>query len=408
MAATPCEDSILLTRANKKIADLKEDIRRLSDELLRKDSLLSSFMDVAHGQSKQLASLSAALQDTVAWDPATCPRPSSCSTPNNQSSWADVVACGRKRDSSGAASPPRLTLSNRYAALSDDSPVHPADAPAAPSDLDPTTAPVDTTAFPPLVADSAQVAGHSIVKPNKWPSTRSSTSASRRRILKEAVLRRSGALPRPEPAGNRSPRSDAPASPPHLPSRSHSTDRRLASHGNPLPSSPRPLFSPTTLIVGDSIIRNTRFFNAATHCFPGATVPVILDRLPGLLNSLPSSINRVLVHVGSNDTTRQQSELTKKDFNDLFSLLNNCGKSVYISGPLPTLARGAGRFSRVLGLNTWLQSACRAHHIGFIDNFNLFWNRSSLFRTDGVHPNWMGSRMLAANMQHAVQSATPE
>ena len=64
MAATPCEDSILLTRANKKIADLKEDIRRLSDELLRKDSLLSSFMDVAHGQSKQPASLSAQSLDT--------------------------------------------------------------------------------------------------------------------------------------------------------------------------------------------------------------------------------------------------------------------------------------------------------------------------------------------------------
>ena len=45
---------------------------------------------------------------------------------------------------------------------------------------------------------------------------------------------------------------------------------------------------------------------------------------------------------------------------------------------------GAGRFSRILSLNTWLQSACRIHNIGFIDNFNLFWSRLSLFRTDGM------------------------
>ncbi|AWP15644.1 Hypothetical protein SMAX5B_013840 [Scophthalmus maximus] len=47
-------------------------------------------------------------------------------------------------------------------------------------------------------------------------------------------------------------------------------------------------------IVGDSIIRNIHYFNATTRCFPGATVLTLLDKLPGLLHSLPSSINRVL------------------------------------------------------------------------------------------------------------------
>ncbi|CAJ1061364.1 uncharacterized protein LOC121645396 isoform X2 [Xyrichtys novacula] len=35
------------------------------------------------------------------------------------------------------------------------------------------------------------------------------------------------------------------------------------------------------------------------------------------------------------------------------------GKAVFISGPIPTLARGAERFSCLLSLNTWLLSACR-------------------------------------------------
>ncbi|XP_068561742.1 LOW QUALITY PROTEIN: uncharacterized protein [Cebidichthys violaceus] len=65
--------------------------------------------------------------------------------------------------------------------------------------------------------------------------------------------------------------------------------------------SPRPLFNPTTLITGASIIRNTHFFNAATHCFPGATAQDILLKLPGLLHTLPSTIRQIIVHVGIND-----------------------------------------------------------------------------------------------------------
>ena len=102
------------------------------------------------------------------------------------------------------------------------------------------------------------------------------------------------------------------------------------------------------------------------------------------------------------DIRRLSAELKKRDslvdFKDAFYFLSTCGKSVFISGPIPTLDHGAGRFSRILSLHTWLKCACRVHNIGFIDNYNLFWNRFSLFRTDGVHPNRLGSRMLAANL----------
>lgn len=134
-------------------------------------------------------------------------------------------------------------------------------------------------------------------------------------------------------------------------------ERALSSPVRAQPAPPRPLFSPTILIIGDSITRNVRFFNSVTHCFPGATVPVIQQKLQGLLPSLPSSIKRVIIHVGTNDTALQQS-LTKSDFNHLFNFLKHCGKSVFISGPIPTVGRGAGRFSRFLSLHAWLQSAC--------------------------------------------------
>ncbi|CAJ1073701.1 hypothetical protein D4764_12G0010930 [Xyrichtys novacula] len=164
--------------------------------------------------------------------------------------------------------------------------------------------------------------------------------------------------------------------------------------------SPRPLFPPTTLIVGDSIVRNIRFFNAITRCFPGARVLDILTHLPTLLKSLPTSIQRIICHVGTNDTSLHQTELTKDHFTQLFNFLKNCELSVFISGPIPTSGRGCGSFSRVLSLHTCLQSACQAHSFAFVDNFNLLWNRSSLFKSDGIHPNTAGSRMLAANLQH--------
>uniref|UniRef100_A0A3P9JJU5 SGNH hydrolase-type esterase domain-containing protein n=1 Tax=Oryzias latipes TaxID=8090 RepID=A0A3P9JJU5_ORYLA len=107
---------------------------------------------------------------------------------------------------------------------------------------------------------------------------------------------------------------------------------------------PRPLFAPTTLIVGDSIIRHVRFFNAVT------------------------------LH------------------------------TVLISGPLPGLSRSTERFSRLLGMNTWLQAACLTQKCCFIDNFNLFWNRTSFYCLDGTHPNRMGSSILSANIRYAVQT----
>uniref|UniRef100_A0A3P8SY60 SGNH hydrolase-type esterase domain-containing protein n=1 Tax=Amphiprion percula TaxID=161767 RepID=A0A3P8SY60_AMPPE len=179
-------------------------------------------------------------------------------------------------------------------------------------------------------------------------------------------------MPQFTPAPQRAAAAILPAGPPpprpKSPSKSPSSSAYL---GNLSPVSHRRLFPPTTLIIGDSITRNIRFFNAITRCFPGATVQIILDKLPGIFQSLPSTVRKII--------------------------------AVFISGPIPPYNHGCGLFSRILGLNSWLLSACRTHNTGFIDNFNLFWNRPS-FRSDGTLPNKLGSSVLMGNIQHAVQS----
>ncbi|KAL7388201.1 hypothetical protein ABVT39_008792 [Epinephelus coioides] len=104
-----------LVKADKKISD----ICRLSGELNIKSSMLTTLQEVAHEQSLQIASLTAALQDTVHWDPSAWPPPSSSSTPSCRWSWVEVVGRG-KRGPGCAASTPRLSLSNCYSALASD------------------------------------------------------------------------------------------------------------------------------------------------------------------------------------------------------------------------------------------------------------------------------------------------
>lgn len=294
--ASECRNCVLLQnncmlvqKANKKITDLKEDIRRLSEELQKKDSLLSSSQSVDAEQTMRIAHLNASLQDTVLWDLNADSRPAvSSSTPAHRSSWSEVVSRRPKR-----TSPPPLSLSNRYEALSEADPVRPADDVAPPPVPDPAPGPARE-------ASSSRVVSDARTAPRRSQAV---TSASRRRILKEAVLRHS-VDHHPGPVMSPSPRPTEPDVT-TLPSR----------------SSPRPLFSPTTLLVGDSITRNLRYFNVATHCFPGATVPVILEKLPELLLSLPPSIERVIVHIRSNDAHRGESEVTKGLFNKLFNYL---------------------------------------------------------------------------------------
>ncbi|CAJ1074309.1 hypothetical protein D4764_12G0010930 [Xyrichtys novacula] len=262
-----------------------------------------------------------------------------------------------------------LQLSSRYDVLSV------ADFPPLPGRPDPGPADVGrSAASPPSSAGNEEVNGGMHTGPRRPPPPpRHAYSPTRCKPFREPLQRHS--------AGNRG--SPAPTCAP------------------PPPPRPRPLFPPTTAIIGDSIVRHVRFFNAVTHCFPGATVPTLLHKLPELLGSLPSSITRLVLHLGFNDTSSRQSEVTKDYFKKLFKVLTDCGKSVFISGPLPSFDHGMGRFSRLLSLNTWLHSACPCG-FSFIDNFNLFWNRSPFYRADGVHPSRLGSRVLGDNIRHAV------
>ena len=55
-------------------------------------------------------------------------------------------------------------------------------------------------------------------------------------------------------------------------------------------------------------VRNATINGARTVFFSGATVQDIAEKVPDILNSYPG-VDRIILHIGTNDTTKQQSEL---------------------------------------------------------------------------------------------------
>ncbi|KAL7382659.1 hypothetical protein ABVT39_025993 [Epinephelus coioides] len=87
------------TSQERVLTNLRKDVRRLSEELRRKDVLLSSYIETAAAQNKKIGVLNSTINsstvDTLLWDPLQ-PRSSSCSTPNPESNWSEMIA-RRKR-----------------------------------------------------------------------------------------------------------------------------------------------------------------------------------------------------------------------------------------------------------------------------------------------------------------------
>ena len=301
------------------------------------------------------------------------------------------------------SSPPPLEIKNRFLPLENESPptLH--------------TTPQRTQKPPGSAAPIAESVG-------SRPNLSSGANNGRLQLLKDAVTVRSTpktnhvTLPKPPIV----PPKLRPLIPPHMlkaaPKRSAHKSTVAGSNlpersrPNPSPTVPttrptRPFSNPTVAIIGDSIVKHISSPNTITHCFPGATTTDVIEKFPGVVSSLPLTVEKIVLHVGCNDTSCRRSIETQSNFQHLIEMAISCERVVYLSGPIPTFGRGSESFSRIIHLNSWLSSYCISKKVNYIDNFNLFWNRSELFSHDGLHPSRLGSRVLSDNLRHAVLSS---
>lgn len=218
----PGKDQRLAT-ANKMIANLKNNIHKLSSELRFKSEMLTSALDVAHEQSLQIASLKVAVQDTVHWEPVTCSRLSSSSKPSGDLLWTDAVVRSRSKASRKSASPSNLNTSNHFEALSylgetlipDSSPNKgntggtplPTDVTAGVTTASSSQAATDTTSS--LLTTTSFRPAHPPAVDPYWPGTVSATSLAQQQIIREATSGHSSVATRKAPFG----RTEAASSP---------------------------------------------------------------------------------------------------------------------------------------------------------------------------------------------------
>ncbi|XP_037636978.1 uncharacterized protein LOC119494862 [Sebastes umbrosus] len=163
-----------------------------------------------------------------------------------------------------------------------------------------------------------------------------------------------------------------------------------------------------TLIVGDAAVKDVKSMwskDIKVLCFPKDMVSDLAERILDIVTAHPN-VKNVVLHIGSNDVVKQQSEVLKRDFTGLLNTVSSVNAQVFISGPLPPIRRGVERFSRLLGLNTWLSTACKSHSVHFIDNFNFFWDRRHLFKADGLCLNKSGAKLFNSNLFYFLRHSS--
>ncbi|XP_076843952.1 uncharacterized protein LOC143512308 isoform X1 [Brachyhypopomus gauderio] len=165
------------------------------------------------------------------------------------------------------------------------------------------------------------------------------------------------------------------------------------------------------LVIGDSITRHLKVDlpgakrNPTVSCFPGARVLDVARRLPSALKQR-DDFGTVVLHVGAVDTFARRSEILKDHYR---SLLDTARKKtsarLVVSGPLPTFRRGCELFSRLFCLHSWLRDTCGSVGVDYVDNWESFRERPSLYRRDGLHPSRLGSAVLSRNIEDVLRRA---
>lgn len=379
----PCVD------CSADLAQLKEDINRVRDELRQKDKLLEKFLSVASAQAKHIDSLRTTLQ--------TCTPPARrqlvVSPPSRLSQMVSDSATTLPLPQSLNNSPPpkALTLS------------HSDEQVWLRTGARPRTHICSST--PNARGNLSRSAAH-----NDRPSSMPEQGAPWIPVTRGAVARSPSVSPLHLPLENRFDVLSLAEFPPldTRPGSQQPTQRPFTLPCSPsiqahaAPRQPE-VSSPDVLLVGTSMVRHVAVRAGRTFCHPGARVTEVTSS--ALQQCMHYSASTVVIQAGTNDIKDRQSEVLKKDFATSIDCLLDTGKRLVISGPIPAPRFGDVPFSRLYQLHLWLKGYCLTKGVPFVDNFTTFLNRPQLFKRDRLHPNEQGSRLLSLNIDLTIRSS---
>ncbi|XP_065410850.1 uncharacterized protein LOC135973127 isoform X2 [Chrysemys picta bellii] len=164
------------------------------------------------------------------------------------------------------------------------------------------------------------------------------------------------------------------------------------------------------VVVGDSLLRGTESSicrpdreNREVCCLPGARIHDVTERLPRLIK--PSDrYPFLLLHVGTNDTAKNDLERITADYVALGRRIKEFEAQVVFSSILPVQGKGRGRDRRIVEVNEWLRRWCRREGFGFFDHGMVFQEEGVLGR-DGLHLTKRGKSIFASRLANLVRRA---
>ncbi|CAJ1057768.1 hypothetical protein D4764_0229340 [Xyrichtys novacula] len=153
------------------------------------------------------------------------------------------------------------------------------------------------------------------------------------------------------------------------------------------------------------MVRHVRVHGGRTFCRLGARIKEVESSALQMC-AQHSSASTLVLDARIGDIKDQQSETLKRDFISMVDHMLDTGKRLIISGPLPPTRYGDVTNSRLRQLDLWLKGFCLGRSIPYVDSFIAFLNRPHLFKSDGLHPNQEGSRLLSVNIDLMLRSCT--
>nr|XP_048709947.1 uncharacterized protein LOC125638352 isoform X2 [Caretta caretta] len=163
------------------------------------------------------------------------------------------------------------------------------------------------------------------------------------------------------------------------------------------------------VVVGDSLLRGTESSicrpdreNREVCCLPGAKIRDVTERLPRLIK--PSDrYPFLLLHVGTNDTAKNDLERITADYVALGRRIKELEVQVVFSSILPVEGKGLGRERRIVEVNEWLRRWCRREGFGFFDHGMVF--QEGVLGRDGLHLTKRGKSIFASRLANLVRRA---
>ncbi|KAG0699146.1 hypothetical protein GWK47_025887 [Chionoecetes opilio] len=166
---------------------------------------------------------------------------------------------------------------------------------------------------------------------------------------------------------------------------------------------------PEVLLVGDSQVKylDQTFCERDRDrrirvCYPGASVQDVTDRLDKLMVGTGKEAV-VVVHVGGNDVGKARSEELVTKYKALLEKVKESGRTGVICGVIPREYVGQEWLSRALSLNSKIEELCKGMGLRFVDGWDTFYGKHSMYTRDGVHLSKMGTEAYGDQLEKAVR-----